>query len=448
MLIHLHSQATTTPRVRAAIQASDQAGTVLADRFGVTAQTIYKWRKRDTVEDRSHTPHRLQTTLTPAQEAVAVALRKTLLVSLDDLLAVVREFLNPNVSRSGLDRCLRRHGVGNLRDLQARAAQPRHSGFKAYEPGYLHIDVKYLPQMADETSRRYLFVAIDRATRWVFIRIFKAKTAANARRFLRDLERACPIHIRTVLADNGKEFTDRLFGLRKRAATGAHEFDKLCADLDIEHRLTPPKSPQTNGMVERFNGRIEEVLQSHHFRSGEELETTLHRYVRLYNQQLPQSALGSKSPLQAMKDWYKLKPQLFRKQPYHLPGCDMQYKSIIAGVLISFCAGSAVAQGQCSVVEDRWNELNGRILDLELDYPFTVSYVCGSAEGCASNVDSGIEAEFMCLGTAYVGCAVLFGGESCNYVIGELGSIGQAASTLREAANSAGCSGLELRDPC
>jgi len=90
---------------------------------------------------------------------------------------------------------------------------------------------------------------------------------------------------------------DRLFGLRKRAATGQHEFDTLCSALEIDHRLTPPKSPQTNGMVERFNGRIEEVLQSHHFRSREDMETTLHRYVWLYNQQLPQSALGSKTPL-------------------------------------------------------------------------------------------------------------------------------------------------------
>ncbi len=145
MLIHLHKQATTTPKVRAAIQNSDDAGTVLAERFGVTPQTVYKWRKRDSVEDRSHTPHRLQTTLTPAQEGVAVALRKTLLVSLDDLLAVVREFLNPNASRSGLDRCLRRHGVGNLRDLKAKVARPKHSAFRAYEPGYIHVDVKYLP---------------------------------------------------------------------------------------------------------------------------------------------------------------------------------------------------------------------------------------------------------------------------------------------------------------
>ena len=323
MLVRLHSQATTTPKVRADIQASEDPAWVLAARHGTTEQTVYKWRRRDSVEDRSHTPHRLQTTLTPAQEAVAVALRRTLLVSLDDLLAVVREFLNPNVSRSGLDRCLRRHGVGNLRDLQAKEARPKHSAFKAYEPGYIHIDLKYLPQMADESRRRYLFVAIDRATRWVFIRIFNAKTAANARRFLRDLERACPMRIRTILTDNGKEFTDRLFGLRKRAATGEHEFDTLCVALGIEHRLTPPKSPQTNGMVERFNGRIEEVLQSHHFRSGEELETTLLRYVWLYNQQLPQSALDSETPLQAMKGWYILKPELFKKQPYYLPGCDI-----------------------------------------------------------------------------------------------------------------------------
>jgi hypothetical protein len=201
--------------------------------------------------------------------------------------------------------------------------------------------------MADETFRRHLFVAIDRATRWVFVRVYNSKTAANARRFPRDLERACPMRIRTILTEraiegtigsnpmaSGKGFTDRLFGLRKRAQSGQHDFDPLCTDLDIEHRLTPPRSPQTNGIplvhlqciagqrVERFNRRIEDVLQSHHFRSGEELEATLNRYVWLYNQQLPQSALGSKTPLQAMKDWHKLKPELFNKQPYYRPGFD------------------------------------------------------------------------------------------------------------------------------
>ena len=75
-------------------------------------------------------------------------------------------------------------------------------------------------------------------------------------------------------------------------------------------------------MVKRFNGPIEDVLKSHHFRSGEELEAALDRYVWHYNKQLPQSAFGSKPPLQAMKEWHKLKPKLFNKQPYYLLGCD------------------------------------------------------------------------------------------------------------------------------
>ena len=182
MLIFLHKQASTTPKVRAAIQASSEPAWLVAERYGISEQTVWKWRKRNDVQDRSHTPHRLQTTLTPAQEAVAVALRKALLLPLDDLLAVVREFLNPDVSRSGLDRCLRRHGVGNLQAVKPREPKPAHGTFKAYEPGYLHIDVKYLPQTADEDRRRYLFVAIDRATRWVFVRIYPAQTAANARK--------------------------------------------------------------------------------------------------------------------------------------------------------------------------------------------------------------------------------------------------------------------------
>ena len=101
MLIKLHSQATTTPKIRAAIQVSDEPAWIVAESHGTSEQTVWKWRNRDSVDDRSHTPHRLQTTLTPAQEAVAVALRKTLLVSFDDLLSVVRALLNPNASRSG-----------------------------------------------------------------------------------------------------------------------------------------------------------------------------------------------------------------------------------------------------------------------------------------------------------------------------------------------------------
>jgi transposase-like protein len=84
MMINLLSQATTTPKVRVAIQANDEPARVLAERHGSVEQTVWKWCKRDSVRDRSHRPQRPQTTLTPAQEAVALALRNALLVLLDD----------------------------------------------------------------------------------------------------------------------------------------------------------------------------------------------------------------------------------------------------------------------------------------------------------------------------------------------------------------------------
>ena len=322
MLIALHKRARTTPAVRAELAGSTEPVSVLARRFNVTPPTIYKWKSRDSVQDRSHTAHRLQTTLTPAQEAVVVELRRTLLLPLDDLLAVTREFLCQDVSRSGLDRCLRRHGVGNLNALKPAVAAQPHKAFKSYVPGYLHMDVKYLPQMPDETRRRYLFVAIDRATRWVFVALKKDKTAASARSFLKALHKACPIRIVKLLTDNGKEFTDRLFASREREPSGQHEFDQLCRALGIEHRLTRPRTPKTNGMVERFNGRISDVLNTHRFNSALDLEQTLLRYVALYNHQLPQPALKSHTPIQAMKLWHQSNPELFHRTPYDRPGCD------------------------------------------------------------------------------------------------------------------------------
>jgi len=322
MLTSLHKLARTTPAVRAEIASSTDSVAELARRFNITEPTVRKWRSRQTFEDRSHTPERLQTTLTPAQELVVVELRRTLLVPLDDLLAVVREFICPSLSRSALDRCLRRHGVGDLRALLPAVPSKAYKPFLAYEPGFVHVDVKYLPQMADESRRSYLFVAIDRATRWVFVQIKSNKSAASAAAFLKALRKACPIKITRILTDNGKEFTDRLFASRERKASGQHEFDLLCAELGIEHRLTRPRRPQTNGMVERFNGRISEILATHHFISGEQLHMTIERYVRLYNHQLPQAALGAKTPTESAKDWYARRPELFVKRPYDRPGLD------------------------------------------------------------------------------------------------------------------------------
>lgn len=320
MLISLHKNATTTPAIRKAIQEATGTDAELMQRFGVGRSTIRRWRKRDSTADRSHTAHRLQTTLNAAQEALVVYLRSHLLLSLDDLLAVVREFIEPAMSRSALDRLLRRRGHSRLPSTEeaARPSKP----FKAYEPGYVHIDLKYLPQMADEKHRRYVFVAIDRATRWVFIALKPNKTATAARSFLDALQKAAPFHIRTILTDNGKEFTDRLFGSRAKEASGTHEFDRLCQSLGIEHRLTKPKTPQTNGMVERFNGRLAQVIRSHHFNSADDLESTLHRFAWLYNQQIPQKALAHITPAAALQKWKASHQNLFKKNFINRPGPD------------------------------------------------------------------------------------------------------------------------------
>lgn len=321
----LHSQARTTHLIREEIRNSTLPQAELARLYNVTRQTIRKWQSRDTPQDKSHAPNKMYTTLTPEQELIVVELRTTLLLPTDDLLAVTREFINPAVSRAGLGRCLRRHGVSDLRDLvePEGAAPATKKTFKDYEPGFVHIDIKYLPQMPDETARRYLFVAIDRATRWVFIELYADQTDSSSVDFLSKVQQACPVKIVKLLTDNGSQFTDRFTaGGKKKEPSGSHVFDRLCQQLGIEHRLIPPRHPQTNGMVERFNGRISDIVNQTRFGSRAELESTLRNYVKIYNHSIPQRALKHKTPIQALKEWQGKQPGLFRKRVYNQPGLD------------------------------------------------------------------------------------------------------------------------------
>ena len=323
MQVQLHKNARTTPAIRAEMQAYKGSTLSLAKRYGVTKETAAKWRNRTTVNDLSHTPHNLKTTLNAEQEALVLFIRDKLRIGLDDLLAVVREFIEPEMSRSALARMLKRRGVVSLKTLLARerATQTPETkkSFKDYEPGYIHVDIKYLPKLEGQDKRQYLFVAIDRCTRWVFAHIYDDQTEASSTDFLNRLETAAPMKIKIILSDNGTQFTDRFSSQQRNAQgeripTGSHAFDQACIEKQIEHRLIPPRHPQTNGMVERFNGRISEVLHTHHFDSKQELKSLLARYIWLYNQHLPQKALGHLAPVDALKTWQKSHPHLFKKQ--------------------------------------------------------------------------------------------------------------------------------------
>ena len=127
--------------------------------------------------------------------------------------------------------------------------------------------------------------------------------------------------IRTILTDNGSQFTDR-FTTKSKVPSGKHVFDLACEELGIDHRLCPPRHPQTNGMVERFNGRISDVVSQTRFRSPEDLDATLKNYLSTYNQLIPQRALKHQSPIQALQKWRTERPDLFVKHVYKLPGLD------------------------------------------------------------------------------------------------------------------------------
>jgi hypothetical protein len=175
-----------------------------------------------------------------------------------------------------------------------------------------------LPQIPDEKARRYLFVAIDRATRWVYIEIYADQTEGSSVDFLAKVKAACPIKICKLLTDNGSQFTDRFTSKsKKKEPSGEHVFDRLCKQFGIEHRLIPPRHPQTNGMVERFNGRISDIVNQTRFGSAAELESTLRNFVKIYNHNIPQRALKHQTPIQALKDWREKQPDLFAKRVYN-----------------------------------------------------------------------------------------------------------------------------------
>jgi len=320
----LHSKARTTPSIREEIRTCGLPERQAAKKYNVTRSTVRKWKGREDTADRPHKAHTYHTTLTELEETVVVALRETLFLPLDDLLYVTRTYLNPAASRSGLNRCLVRHGLSRIKDILPKAEDEEEAPkktFKDYEPGFLHIDIKYLPKMPDEEQRRYLFVAIDRATRWVFLHIYDEQTSASSTDFLARVHAAAPMKIAKILTDNGAQFTDR-FTSKDKQPSGGHAFDRACAGLGIEHRLCPPRHPQTNGMVERFNGRISELLRQTRFNSADELEKGLLAYLLIYNAHIPQRALGHQTPQQAIEKWRADKPDLFVNSDYNQAGLN------------------------------------------------------------------------------------------------------------------------------
>src|SRR6476619_6440951 len=153
----LHGCATTTEAVRRAIQNSQESLRALAKRYGINQKTVAKWKQRETVADRSTGPKEAKSTvLSIEEEAIIVAFRRHTLLPLDDCLYALQPTI-PHLTRSSLHRCLRRHGISRLPEVENESAEKRK--FKAYPIGYFHIDIA---EVRTGEGKLYLFVAIDR----------------------------------------------------------------------------------------------------------------------------------------------------------------------------------------------------------------------------------------------------------------------------------------------
>ena len=260
-----HKNATTTPEIRAFIQGSELPTAVLARLLKISESTVRKWRKREIIQDASHKPKHSSTTLSQQEQYVVIQLRTRLKLSLDELLKVCRQFINENTSRAGLQRCLKRHGVSKLADIdpggelvklaqQVSVAIQDQASDKVVNSlvnpqamlnvlnqlraednaekvsskladhakmaktrsltceDVVQVSVTTLPNLELKKSSKKphrLLIANDPHSQWVYVDLYQDDEADAARRYMKHVLKHAPFHIRRLLAANYNEFLSR-----------------------------------------------------------------------------------------------------------------------------------------------------------------------------------------------------------------------------------------------
>jgi transposase InsO family protein len=326
----LHGSATTTEAVRRAIQHSQASLRALAQRYGINPKTVAKWRKRSSVADLPTGPREPRSTvLSIDDEAIIVAFRRHTLLPLDDCLYALQATI-PHLTRSSLHRCLQRHGIGRLPDVQGDKQVKK--AFKAYPIGFFHIDIA---EVHTAEGKLYLFVAIDRTSKLAFTELHAKATTRIAADFLRALIKAVPYKVHTVLTDNGIHFTDPKgetwtpVEIRQMIARNelfrAHAFEYACALADIDHRLTKPKHPWTNGQVERMNRTIKDAtVRRFHYDDHNQLRNHLADFIQAYNFARRLKTLKGLTPYEFICKAWTAQPERFTLNPLQqMPGLNI-----------------------------------------------------------------------------------------------------------------------------
>ena len=309
----LHGSATTTEAVRRAIQLRQESVRALAKRYGISPTTVQKWRKRSSTADAKMGPKEVRSSvLTAEEEAIIVAFRRHTLLPLDDCLYGLQPTI-PHLTRSALHRCLQRHGISRLPEMTGD--RPAKKKFRAYPIGSFHIDIA---EVRTEQGKLRLFVAIDRTSKFAFVRLVESAGKMEAAQFLRDLIEAVPYRIHTVLTDNGVQFTPR----KQDIWDSTHIFDRVCEQHDIEHRLTQVNHPWTNRQVKRMNRTIKDAtVKRYHYDTHDQLRVHLQLFVDAYNHARRLKTLRGLTPYEYVCHLWTKEPERFRLNPsHHIPG--------------------------------------------------------------------------------------------------------------------------------
>lgn len=252
--------------------------------------------------------------MSPEEEAVIVAFRKHTLLPLDDCLYALQPTI-PHLTRSSLHRCLQRHDISRLPEVEGD--KPAKKKFKYYPIGYFHIDIA---EVQTAEGKLYLFVAIDRTSKFAYTELHEKAGKMAAAQFLRNLVEAVPYKIHIVLTDNGIQFTNRSRDIHDFG----HIFDRVCNENCIEHRLTKVKHPWTNGQVERMNRTIKEAtVKRFHYDHHDQLRAHLKDFVAAYNFGRRLKTLKGLTPYELICKCWTNEPERFRLNPIHqMPGLN------------------------------------------------------------------------------------------------------------------------------
>jgi IS30 family transposase len=215
------------------------------------------------------------------------------------------------MTRSNLHRCLVRNGLNRLpkEENEKKKTKP----FKEYSIGFVHIDIS---EIHTEQGKVYMFVAIERLTKYTYVEIYEKMTQKNSCLFLSNFIKDVPFKIHKILTDNGIQFTYALLAKHLQPKEKIHPFVQICIDNDIENRLTKFRHPWTNGQVEIMNKIIKSyTVKKYHYETLDQITKHVMAFLLVYNYQKKLVALKYQTPYNKMVQIFKETPVFFKSDP-------------------------------------------------------------------------------------------------------------------------------------